>query len=564
MSRLILVLKLINDNLGSIVTNLIRLFRTISYLKFGQIFYQIYYRFKKVKVNEVEGNVKASWSKSWPMFSWPDSSMDEEGNFSFLGELGRVENSEDWNSSDKSKIWIYNLHYFDDLNSANSAYRAGHQAELIERWIRDNPPISGNGWEPYCLSLRIVNWIKWASRQDFLPQGMLSSLSQQAEALMAQIELHILGNHLFANAKALTFAGSYFSGKYAEKWLQAGLKILDQEIHEQFLSDGGHFELSPMYHGTVLWDVCDLVQLARTSRHPLLIRRQETWRKVILQGVAWMKSMIHPDGEISFFNDATFGIAPTMSNLLKYAKELGIVDRRKVVKSNITWLKESGYIAIELGNDSKAILDVGCVGADYQPGHAHADTLSFELSLYGRRILVNSGVSQYGSDIERHRQRGTAAHNTVVVDEENSSEVWSGFRVARRARPFGISVVESDRTAIVECSHDGYRRLKGRPVHYRKWNFTDSLLVVEDRVFGDYKEAIAYYHFHPDILIDSGNDGSYFLRFSGDKEAHLYLEGDEDSELFSTTWHPGFGKSIPNTCLAVKLGKQALKLFIQW
>ena len=44
-----------------------------------------------------------------------------------------------------------------------------------------------------------------------------------------------------------------------------------------------------------------------------------------------------------------------------------------------------------------ALLDVARVGPDYLPGHAHADTLSFELSLYDRRTIVNCGISQYAN-----------------------------------------------------------------------------------------------------------------------------------------------------------------------
>ena len=86
------------------------------------------------------------------------------------------------------------------------------------------------------------------------------------------------------------------------------------------------------------------------------------------------------------------------------------------------------------GSPCKLLLDVASIGPDYLPGHGHADTLSFEMSLFGKRTLVNRGISQYGIEV-RQVERGTAAHNTVVINNENSSEVWSGFRVARRARP---------------------------------------------------------------------------------------------------------------------------------
>ena len=117
--------------------------------------------------------------------------------------------------------------------------------------------------------------------------------------------------------------------------------------------------------------------------------------------------------------------------------------------------------------DMVALLDVGEVGPDYLPGHAHADTLSFEMSVFGQRVVVNSGTSCYGLGAERSRQRGTSAHSTVEVNGMDSSEVWGGFRVGRRARPFDVVVEETGRGVEVACSHDGYRRLPGQPVHRR-------------------------------------------------------------------------------------------------
>src|SRR6185295_1096925 len=107
------------------------------------------------------------------------------------------------------------------------------------------------------------------------------------------------------------------------------------------------------------------------------------------------------------------------------------------------------------------------VGPSYQPGHAHADTLSFELSLHGRRVLVNSGTSEYGTGPERQRQRSTAAHNTVVIDGQDSSEVWGGFRVARRAHCQWLATSRTPAPSI-EAVHDGYLRLPGRNTHRRR------------------------------------------------------------------------------------------------
>src|SRR5271157_263629 len=292
-------------------------------------------------------------------------------------------------------------------------YHPRTEAELVERWIRENPAGRGAGWDPYPLSRRIVNWIKWVMGGGLATRGVFESLAAQADYLSRTVEYHLLANHLFANAKAMVFAGCFFEGG---AWLGEGLRLLEREIPEQILADGGHFERSPMYHSLILEDVLDLLNLRRA--YPGLL---PDWSPVAGRMLGWLNRMSHPDGQISFFNDSAFGVAPEPSLLFDYAARLGIQPIN-------THPAPSGYIRLE--NDATVILfDAGPVGPDYQPGHAHADTLSFELSHRGQRLLVNSGISTYECGAERQWQRGTAAHNTVRVDGCDQSEVWSAFRV---------------------------------------------------------------------------------------------------------------------------------------
>jgi uncharacterized heparinase superfamily protein len=217
--------------------------------------------------------------------------------------------------------------------------------------------------------------------------------------------------------------------------LQKGLELLDEQHREQLLADGAHFELSPMYHAIILMDVLDLIQLGQCYPGGALGQKMQEWRGTAVAMTNWLEGMLHPDGEIPSFNDAAFGIAPAPIEILDYAHKLGVV--RPVADGSTHHYDVSGYIAVRQHNQV-ALLDVAAIGPDYIPGHAHADTLSFEWSLFGQRVLVNSGISEYGVSAERLRQRGTAAHNTVVVNDESSSEVWSGFRVARRAAAFDV------------------------------------------------------------------------------------------------------------------------------
>lgn len=556
------------------VIRISRLFCTVRYLTAGQVWYRLYYRFFRPRVRRraVAPRVAVE-RRSWPhLWIGPfvfARSYFGGGDFLFLGEPGSVISATDWNRPDKTKIWLYNLHYLDDLNAVGPKERYSQHVELIERWISENPPLVGNGWEPYPLSLRLVNLVKWFARQDSVKPHWLASLGRQAQALAVQVEYHILGNHLFANGKALVFVGAFLGGAQGDEWLKLGLRILDHEIREQFLADGGHFELSPMYHATLLWDMCDLANLAKVSGIESLQMRSAEWREVVKRGLDWLTVMAHPDGQIPFFNDAAFGIAPELGDIQTYAESLGIEYDGGAVGSedwmpSFQHLEASGYLVVSLGEGSKALLDVARVGPDYQPGHAHADTLSFELSLLGQRIFVNSGTSQYGNDTERQRQRSTPAHNTVAVDGQNSSEVWAGFRVARRATPVGLEVGPGQDELWVRCAHDGYRRLSGKVIHQRTWYFQSNVLTIRDNLFGAYGQAEAYFHLHPDVQVVEVGEERFQVMLAMGKSVHVSFAGADCVRLESSSWHPAFGASVSNVRLVASLSGGELSTCIAW
>jgi len=454
-----------------------------------------------------------------------------------------------WDGPGIERLWRYNQHYFEDLvaQGANGR-RRWHQA-LVHRWISDNPPGKGVGWEPYPTSRRIINWIKWALEGGKLEEKAIHSLFVQARWLEKRIEWHLLGNHLLANATALIFAGIFFEGKEAEGWLQKGIRILDTQLVEQILEDGGHFELSPMYHAVVLRDMLDLYNIARVyAKISILKERLTGWADIINRMRRWLLVMSHPDGDIAFFNDAAFGVAPSTLELEAYAQRLGFPAVPGPF-DGITHLHASGYIRLQ-ARDIVAILDCGPIGPDYQPGHAHADTLSFELSVGKQRVLVNSGTSTYEAGEERVRQRGTACHNTVTIDGQNSSEVWACFRVARRANLTGLSIEQHGPEIGVRARHNGYYWLKGSPVHERHWIFSTNHLVIDDHIEGRFKLASSRFHIHPENVLDFC-DHKGVINGPGVKVEVEVERG--KAQIEDVSWHPRFGQSISAKCLSVYL-----------
>ncbi|CDU10771.1 conserved hypothetical protein [Vibrio coralliirubri] len=528
------------------LNNALLYLNTVKHLKLKQIMFRLYYSIIKIKVKTFQEAPLRKMSSDWLSPQLLQQSYCGNNEFIFLNRKG----SED--SIKNNKLWKYNLHYFDFLNVHEPKVPFEECERLIESWIVKNKHSKGDAWEPYPTSLRVVNWIKWFSSGNSPSKESLLSLFSQVDYLNRHIEYHLLGNHLFANAKALIFSGSYFSGSNASRWLDTGLEILDKEIPEQILDDGANFELSPMYHHIILADMLDLVNLAQTYDLAALTKRVDSWKIVISRMLTYGNKMTHPDGDVSFFNDSALGIAPRYADLHRYASELGIEiiqdsPRESINGLELRFFKDSGYIAIE-SDSTKAILDVAKVGPDYIPGHAHADTLSFELSLFGQRIFVNSGTGEYGASEERLRQRKTAAHNTVDVDDLDSSEVWSGFRVARRAYPSKPTITQNTDGINVSCSHDGFTRLPGKVVHNRTWHFGQNKILIKDTLEGRYQKAFAHYHIHPDVEVSK--EGSQISLITPNGKV-ISVEASQQIEVLETTWHPQFGITVSNRKLLV-------------
>jgi len=484
----------------------------------------------------------------WDAPCWRSPSLVGPTEFRFAGETRCVVTATDWRRSGMAALWLYNLHYFDDLDAVGAESRAAWHGEWIRRWIDGNPLGVGVGWDPYPTSLRIVNWIKWALRGGSLPDGASASLALQTRWLERRLETHLLGNHLWTNAKALCFAGAFFEGEEAGRWSASGRRLVEQELVEQCLEDGGHFERSPMYHGIFLEDVLDLLRLCRLRPTAFPSGWPSMLATTARRMTDWMSSMVHPDGDIAFFNDATSGVCARLGSL--------VPDAGAQVVGGVLHMAPSGFLRMSEG-EATLFADVGSVGPDHLPGHAHAGTLSFELSLGAARVIVNSGVSLYGTCAERLRQRGTRAHSTLVVNGADSSEVWSGFRVARRARVIEFGSSGDAGLLRFWAVHDGYRRLAGSPLHKRTWSLEPDALSVEDEVTGSGRHRLEIvFRLAPAWRAERIDASSIRIHpadaAAGERRELLLAFGSPfEAVIEQTSWHPGFGVSLPASAIVL-------------
>ena len=234
---------------------------TLKFLKLSQIFFLIKIRVLKTNLfylNKSRFKKRLS-EKKWVHDIPKNNSMLSKNTFIFLNNKKDICLEKDWNNKNFSKLWLYNLHYFDDLNSnIQSSYKNELRVNLVHQWIDNNTSFYSIGWEPYPTSIRIVNWIKWSFKGVNLSEKIQQSLFSQSLFLSKNLEKHLLGNHIITNAKALIFAGLFFDGSEADNFYYIGINIFTREIKEQILEDGAHFELSPMYHSVILEDLLDI------------------------------------------------------------------------------------------------------------------------------------------------------------------------------------------------------------------------------------------------------------------------------------------------------------------
>jgi len=379
-----------------------------------------------------------------------------------------------WNEPRASQLWRYHLHYFDyALDLEQTAFE-----RLARSWMRENTRMWGDAWHPYPLSLRIVNWCRALDFFSFdaaFADELARSIYGQTRFLFANLEHDVRGNHLLKNIRALIWSGVMFEGDEARRWLEEGMRLLRVEVDEQVLADGCHFERVPSYHVLVLRDLRETAEWLRLNR------TCPAWLDDAVSRMSgFLAAITGPGGRLPLFKDSTLdgvGQAPRLSGTGEGA------------------CPTSGYYVFR---DSRAFLiaDFGVPCPSYLPAHAHADMFSYELTIDGAPLIVDSGVYEYTAGEWRDWFRSTRAHNTVEIAGQNQSEVWGSFRVARRAMPRNVQFTGT----TLSGEHDGYLRLHPPAVHRRTIEHVpDTAFIISDEITGSgVTEAKSYIHLHPD------------------------------------------------------------------
>ena len=483
-----------------------RLYHTLRHLKFTQVYHQIKYTLVKPK------RVATPWEGSFTqidLVGFPEkqtslSLSNDVWSFSFLNlDKSFSELSLDWSFADYGMLWTYNLNYFDWLHQLGMSKEQGLETlhQFYATPAKKNPIIL----HPYPTSLRIINTVKFISKWDIKEDWLYHELVSDLKFLNNRLEYHLLANHLLENAFALYVGGLITDQK---EITEKGKKLLIRELSEQILGDGMHYERSPMYHLIILERILDAHNFAKAVGDDLEPALKSYAVKMTGHAMNW-KDL----NRIPMIQDSAYDIALSVSDILEYSKRL--LEQDYPSKSND--FMDSGYRRLDSKNFT-LFANVGSIGPSYQPGHAHADELGFELFYKGAPLIVDTGVSTYEKNDRRLLERSTSSHN-CVVSGTNSSDVWSGFRVGSRANvKIGVDVDQ-----ILTAEHNGFGTITSRTFDSTiagQMTITDEL-VYQSNSKGYYGKG--YLHFHPEVYLEQVDEATFlinnqiYLSFNSDK-----------------------------------------------
>lgn len=363
-----------------------------------------------------------------------------------------------------------------------SEWREEHEIAATVGYLR-------KGWMPHSVSLRILNWCRYDAWLDpVLPESFQRDIRRfaykNAAFLSNNIEHGVGGNHLIENAVALVVAGSYFE---QTGWLEQGHHLLRQAATDQFFSDGGHFERSPMYHLIVTQRYLTSADLLSQTNYT-----SETITETAQTAVAFADAIRPPDGEIPLLNDSAFGEALSLAEIERYANvcelkptSTATEQRRDCSETGYYWLGDQDDCLLAVGGD---------LAVEHLPAHAHAHPAQILVWADSRRVLTDTGVLEYAAGDARRRARSVRSHNTVQVNDKEPVQFGDSFHW------FGnvSTSVERDRDKL-SMAYEVEGIGQASYSHRRIIEYDTAGWTIVDDIAGVDSTATVRFHVHPNL-----------------------------------------------------------------
>jgi len=444
--------------------------------------------------------------------SWPGDAARGaaigQGNFALGGQTIR-DPAPLWEPVGASPSWLEELHGFEwlrDLRAASGDAGRRTGRELVGRWVENCRDWDALAWRPDLIGRRLMAWL---SHYEFLAVGgdalfrgrFMLSVARQASHLSRVLPAGLGGSRLLVAIAGLIHAG--LAVPRGGRLVQRGNRLLERELQRQFLSDGGHLERSPSIQYAMLRLLAGLRAALAGTEQPLPAGLDEA-----IKGVGQMLRLFqHGDGGLVLFNDSNAEEDWLVDMALARAIPSYAGNRSAALKE----APDSGFERL-LANRTLVLVDSGAPAPAGYDRHAHAGTLSFEMSVGRERLIVNCGAHRGRGDWWQ-AQRSTAAHSTLVVDDTNSSVFSPDSGLVRGPRMVTCKRDEAEGNAWLDMSHDGYSPTFDL-IHRRRLFLAagGDDLRGEDRLSGGGKRPFAIrFHLHPDVTASLAQNGQAAL-----------------------------------------------------
>jgi len=421
-------------------------------------------------------------------------------------------------AGDHKLVWELNRHQF--LVTLGQAYAltgreryASRAVQLLSDWLDANPPKRGVNWASSLeVAYRAIAWL-WAWRllarsralTDALLVRWVKAMDVSARHLERFLSTYFSPNtHLTGEALGLLYLGTHLPElQAAPRWRDRGWEVLRRQLARHVRADGTYYEQATYYHRYTLDIYLHALLLGQTHSLPGV----DDVRDAVLRLAAPLAWIARGDGTIPLFGDEDGGrllfldgrpgddVRSPLACVAALTGDAALTQRAGPPSDEIAWLlgrdgvdrlrrvtprhpidvarafPDGGLFVMRDGWDSAAAsltIDCGPLGAD-NGGHAHADTLAFDLSIGGAPVFVDAGTVSYTTSAEeRDLMRSSLVHNTVTLDGRSSSRPAGPFRWETMTVGVLDAWVSTPAVTFFEGHHDGYRDLPSPARHRRQ------------------------------------------------------------------------------------------------
>jgi hypothetical protein len=441
-------------------------------------------------------------------------------------------------------IWEINRHL--ELVTLAQAYHLTKEIKYAEAikillisWFNQCPYPMGINWASSLeLSVRLVNWaFAWhlvggKNSPLFLqPNGKilmgkwLRSIYEHCHFISNHFSLYSSANNHFIGENMGLFIGAitWPLWKESASWCETAFLSLEKEAVSQITSDGVNHEQSIWYQH----EVTDMLLLCGLIGKENSINFSNRYWKRLESSIEFLGSVMDVGWNMPMIGDSDSGLIVRLAgspdfcvyrsllatgtvifNRSDFKAKAGAFDDKShwllgdygkkkydCVKSSfeshpaIRNFPKGGYYILgdnfETKKEIKIIADIAPLGYLSIAAHGHADALAFCLFAGGNEFLIDPGTYVYGySKKWRKYFRGTSAHNTVCIDDQDQSLNCGDFLWMSKANCKVEKWYSNNYEDYISGFHNGYCRLEDPVLHYRSIRFfkNDYLIEVVDNL----------------------------------------------------------------------------------